>query len=232
LPLDSGGSGISSVIEIPQPREGNMKRLLIFSSIAAGALALAAVAIADPGDHGKKGKTGHAKFTFAMTTTDNGSCGNTWANDTETRKYSVKDNGDGTFTVRRSEKGTFTTLAGQSPGACETTGKHGALVTAGVQGKFEGYLVGTVTATSFNPNATCAAGADCSSRAGFIATYFAAGATYSCDQNSNDCAFNFNYTANAKQHGQKKLLLRHWQDKGKGAGTLLKEEFHGDIATS
>ena len=209
-----------------------MKRLVILISIAAGALALAAVALADPGDHGKKGKAGHAKFTFAMTTTDGGSCGNTWANDTETRKYSVKDNGDGTFTLRRTEKGTFTTIAGQSPGACETKGKHGALVTAGVQGKFNGYLVGTVTATSFNPNAVCAAGADCSSRSGFIATYFAPGATYSCDQSSNDCKFNYNYTASAKPDAQKKLLFRHWQDKGKGAGTLLKEEFHGDIATS
>jgi len=209
-----------------------MKRLTILSALVAGALALAAAGLADPGDHGKKGKAGHAKFTFAMTTTDNGSCGNTWANDTETRTYSVKDNGDGTFTVKRQDKGTFTTVAGQSPGACETTGKHGATVVAGVQGKFQGYLVGTVTATSFNPNATCAAGADCSSRAGFIATYFAAGATYSCDQNSTDCKFNFNYTAKAKQDAQKKLPFRHWQDKGKGAGTLLKEEFHGDIASS
>jgi hypothetical protein len=209
-----------------------MKRLTIFCALVAGALALAAAGLADPGSHGKKPKTGHAKFTFAMTTTDNGSCGNTWANDTETRTYSVKDNGDGTFTVRRSEKGTFTTLAGQSPGACETTGKHGATVAAGVQGRFQGYLVGTVTAASFNPNATCAAGADCSSRTGFIATYFAAGATYSCDQNSTDCKFNFNYTASAKHDAQKKLLVRHWQDKGKGAGTLLKEQFHGDIASA
>jgi hypothetical protein len=211
-----------------------MKRLLILISIAAGALALAAVAIADPGDHGKKGKAGHAKFTFAMTTTDNGSCPTApaWANETETRKYSVKDNGDGTFTLRRTEKGTFTTIAGRSPGACETKGKHGALIAAGIQGKFEGYLVGTVTAASFNPNAVCAAGADCSSRAGFIATYFAPLATYSCDQSSNDCKFNYNYTASAKPDAQKKLLFRHWQDKGKGAGTLLHEKFHGDIASS
>jgi len=208
-----------------------MKRFTILIALVAGALALAAAGLADPGN-GKKGKDGHAKFTFAMTTTDGGSCpGTTWANDTETRKYSVKDNGDGTFTLRRSEKGTFVTLAGQSPGACETTGKHGAMVLAGVQGKFRGYLVGTVTAASFNPNAVCAPGADCSSRTGFIATYFAAGATYSCDQGA-DCKFNYNYTASAKPAGQKKLLLRHWQDKGKGAGTLLKEEFHGDIATS
>jgi hypothetical protein len=208
-----------------------MKRLTIVIAFVAGALALAAAGLADPGTHGKKGKAGHAKFTFAMTTTDNGSCGTAWANDTETRTYSVKDNGDGTFTVRRSEKGTFTTIGSPSPGSCETTGKHGATVAAAVTGKFKGYLVGTVTATSFNPNATCAPGADCSSRTGFIATYFAPGATYSCDQGA-DCKFNFNYTASAKPDAQKKLLFRHWQDKGKGAGTLLKEEFHGDIATS
>ena len=212
-----------------------MRRFTILIALVAGALALAAVGLADPG-HGKgpghgKAKSGHAKFTFTMTTTDNGCTGNPWATDTETRTYSVKDNGDGTFRVRRSEKGTFTTLAAQSPGDCGT-GKHGTAVVAGIQGKFQGYLVGTVTATSFNPNATCAPGADCSSRTGFIATYFAAGASYSCDQNSTDCKFNFNYTAKAKGDAQKKLLYRHWQDKGKGAGTLLKETFHGDIATS
>lgn len=209
-----------------------MKRFTILALVVAGTLALAAVGLADPGDHGKKGKSGHSKFAFTMTTTDNGSCGNAWATDTETRTYSVKDNRDGTFTMRRMEKGTFTTLAGQSPGACETKGKHGAAVLAGIQGKFEGYLVGTVTASSFNPNATCAAGAECSSRAGFIATYFASGATYSCDQSSSDCKFNFNYTAKAKSQAGKALLFRHWQDKGKGAGTLLKEELKGDIATS
>jgi hypothetical protein len=205
-----------------------MKRFTILIALVAGALALAAVGLAEPG-HGKKAKSGHAKFTFTMTTTDNGSCGNPWANDTETRTYSVKDNGDGTFRVRRMDKGTFTTLAAQSPGACGSN-RHGAAVLAGVQGRFRGYLVGTVTAASFNPDAVCAAGADCSSRAGFIATYFAPGATYSCDQNSTDCKFNFNYTARAKDNP--KLLFHHWQDKGKGAGTLLVEKFHGDIATS
>jgi hypothetical protein len=209
-----------------------MKRITILAMVVVGALALAAVGLADPGDHGKKGKAGHAKFTFMMTTTDNGSCGNPWATDNEKRTYSVKDNGDGTFTVRRKEKGTFTTLGGQSPGACETKGKHGTAVLPGIQGRFEGSLVGTVTASSFNPNATCAVGADCSSRSGFIATYFAPGATYSCDQNSSDCKFNFNYSARGKSATAKTLRYRHWQDKGKGAGTLLKEEFRGDIANT
>src|SRR5260370_35718306 len=95
-----------------------MKRLTIFIALVAGALALAAAGLADPG---KKPKTGHAKFTFTMTTTDNGPCGNTWANDTETRTDSVKDNGDGTITRRRAETGAYTHLAAETRGACATT---------------------------------------------------------------------------------------------------------------
>jgi hypothetical protein len=206
-----------------------MKRFTILFAIATGALALAAAGLADPG-HGKKAKAGHAKFTFTMANTDNGSCNSPWANLTETRTYAVIDNRDGTNLHRRTHKGTITTLAtDQTPGECGSK-KHGTALLADVHGKFRGYLVGTVTATSFNPNATCAPGADCSSRTGFIATYFAAGATYSCDLNSTDCKFNFNYTAPAKDNP--KLLFRHWQDKGKGAGTLGSETFHGDIATS
>jgi len=206
-----------------------MRRLQTLGALIVGALTLTAVGLADPGDHGKSAKQGKAKFSFTMANTDNGSCSTPWANLLETRTYSVKDNGDGTFTLTRRDKGSFTTSGGTSPGACDTTGRHGHTVKAGVKGMFVGYLVGTVTATSFNPNATCAPGADCSSREGFIAAHFSADAKYSCDQNSPDCAFNFNYTAPGKnQH----LEFRHWQDKGKGAGTMLHEEFIGDIANA
>jgi hypothetical protein len=209
-----------------------VKRSLTIIALAFAALTFAAVSAADPGDHGKgNAKQGHARFSFTFTNTDGGSCGATWATLSETRTYSVKDNGDGTFTLMRRDVGTFTTLAGKSPGACDTTGKHGQTVAAGVTGTFGGYLVGTVTSSSFNPKATCAPGADCSSRAGFIQTYFAAGATYSCDQNSSDCKFNYNYTAPGKKDNPP-LKYRHWQDKGKGAGTMLHEEFIGDIATT
>ena len=34
-------------------------------------------------------------------------------------------------------------------------------------------------------------------------------------------------TQPAKKQG---LLFHHWQDKGTGAGTMLNEEFNGDIA--
>jgi hypothetical protein len=46
------------------------------------------------------------------------------------------------------------------------------------------------------------------------------------ERNLHDCKFNYNYTAARHQA----LLFRHWQDKGKGAGTMLHETFHGDIA--
>lgn len=209
-----------------------MKRFITFAVLAIAALTLAAAGFADPGDHGKSGKQ-HGKFTFTFTNTDNGSCGGApWATLMETRKFTVKDNGNGTFTLHRTDKGTFTTLAGASPGACETGSHHGHLVRAGVKGHFEGYIVGTVTAAKFNPKATCADVSVCETREGFLQTYFT-GATYSCDQNSTDCKFNFNYTAPAsKGNDTPKLLFRHWQDKGTGAGSLLKEVFTGDIANS
>ena len=60
-----------------------MKRFAILTGMLVAALAMTAVALADPGDRGKNGKAGHAKFTFTMQTTDNGCAGNPWANDTE-----------------------------------------------------------------------------------------------------------------------------------------------------
>ena len=203
-----------------------MRRMVIAFLLLAGALALAATAFADPGDNGKGKKQGKNRFTFTLTTEDNGSCGTPWANDVITRTYSVKENKNGTFTLRRTDRGTFTTLEGKSPGACDTTGKHGHAVRAGVKGKFGGYLVGTVKATSFNPKAHCV---DACFTDTFLATFFT-GAEFSCFTNSADCKFNFNYTARAAGQNTPKLLYRHWQDKGKGAGTKLVEEFHGDIA--
>src|SRR5438128_7229478 len=205
-----------------------MRRIVIPILLLAGVLALATAAVADPGGGGKGKKQGKNKFTFTITTQDNGSCSTPWASDVIKRTYSVKDNGNGTFTLRRSDRGRFTTLTGKSPGACDTTGKHGQTVVAGIKGKLEGYLVGTVKATSFNPKATCVAACFTDT---FLATFFT-GAQFSCNTNSADCKFNFNYTAPARQHDLPQLKYRHWQDKGKGAGSMLKEEFIGDIANT
>jgi hypothetical protein len=126
-----------------------VKRLLILSTVVLGALLLVVAASAKPGP-GKKPKSTHGKLTFVVNTTDNGSCGGPWANDTVKRTYIVKQNADGSYTLTRRDRGMFVTLAGVSPGACDTTGRHGQTVHAGVKGKLVGFLRGTVTGGAFN----------------------------------------------------------------------------------
>jgi hypothetical protein len=204
-----------------------MRRTFVAILTIVASLALAAAGLADPGDKGKVKK--HTKLTISTVTTDHGSCGNVWASDTLQRTLIVQKRNNGSYTVTRRDRGTFATLAGQSPGACDTTGKHGHLIVAGVRGTLQGYVRGTVTGGTFDPEATC--NAVCASTTPtLIAAYFGAGAQFSCFTNSSDCKFNFNYTAKAS--GNPKLLYRHWQDKGKGAGSMLKEAFSGDIAVS
>jgi hypothetical protein len=210
-----------------------MRRIVIMLALLAGVLSLAAAAVADPGDKGKGKKQGKNKFTFVLANTDNRCDGSgAWANLNETRTYQVHDNGDGTFRLRRVSKGTFTTIAGTSPGNCTANkSKHGHLIRAGVKGRFGGYLEGTITGGTFNKNATCVAACFTGD---FVKTFFGASAVFTCDgaTNSTDCKFNFNYTAPARAANRPRLLVRHWQDRGKGSGTTLQEHFQGDIASS
>src|SRR5947209_20086487 len=58
---------------------------------------------------------------YASTSPDEGTCGNTWAEDTFNRQYTVKTKPttEGAYNVvEQFKKGTFTTLAGPSPAAC------------------------------------------------------------------------------------------------------------------
>jgi hypothetical protein len=203
-----------------------MRRFSTLLVLALGTLAVVATSAADPGDKGKAKKAGHGKQRFTITTTDNGSCGGPWATDTIQRTFVVKLNRDGSYTLTRRDRGRFTTLGGQSPGACDTTGRHGQTVQPGIQGRLVGFLRGRVTGGTYNPNAQCNS-PDCGFTDVFLTTFFGPGATFSCFENSPQCTFNFNYTA-----PRQKLRLRHWQDKGKGAGTELRETFQGDIANT
>jgi hypothetical protein len=204
-----------------------MKRILTTAVLLAAALALAAAALADPGGKGKGKNQGHnSRFSAQITVPDHGTCQqNVWATDTSKRTWSVKPNGNGTFRVTRKDKGTFVTIAGQSPGACDTTGKHGHLVKAGVHGKLRGYLTGTVSGGTFNPNATCNA-ACIGDTSAFIATFFGSGAQvkFTCSLGYAGCKFNFEYSS-----PDKSLAFHHWQDKGTNGVT---EQFTGDIANS
>ena len=199
-----------------------MKRFLTLVLLLLGATALIAGTAASKS---KKPNKHHAKYTFTVNTTDNGSCGGPWADDTVKRTFIVHLNKDGSYTLTRKDRGHFVTQGGTSPGACETGHHHGHSVRQGVHGKFGGFLRGKITGGTFDPNATCT-GSDCGFTDVFISTFFGSGASFSCFTDSKVCKFNFNYTAAHHQH----LLYRHWQDKGKGAGSMLKEKFHGDIA--
>ena len=202
-----------------------MKKRWIVPGLLVAACALATAGFADPGHGHGKGKKG--KFgPYDVVTDDHGSCGNAWAVDTEKRSFKVRRNGDGSFTLTRYDRGTFLTSAGQSPGACENKRPHGSTVAAGVRGKFRGYLKGRITGGTFDPKATCPA--DCGFTDVWIATFFGPSATFSCFENSRACRFDLQYHAAPRQH----LKYRNWYDKGKGAGTFLKERFHGDIANS
>jgi len=211
-----------------------MRRWLILPALLASALALAAVGAADPGDGKGKGK-GHefkakgGKLTLQVTTTDHGCSFRSWASDKISRTYKVRKNEDGSYTVRREDKGRFTTLAGPSPSAdpCPGVirkGKHGTTLLAGVTGKMHGYIQGTVTGGTFNPNGTCTA--ECTNK-DFIAGFFTAGSTFTCNQGYAGCRFNFEYTA--QQQEKQKLKFHHWIDRGLDG---VNEIFVGDIANS
>ncbi|TML05708.1 MAG: hypothetical protein E6G36_01945 [Actinobacteria bacterium] len=199
-----------------------MRRIVVPVLLLAGVLALATASLADPGGKGKA-KGGHSRFSALVVVPDHGTCQqNVWATDTSMRTWTVKKNNDSTFRVTRKDKGTFLTNAGQSPSACATSGKHGKLVTAGIHGKFRGYLTGTVSGGTFNPTATCAA-ACIGSTSAFIAAHFPGG-TFTCTAGYAGCKFNFEYSS-----PDTSLIFHHWQDKGTNGVT---EQFTGDIATS
>src|SRR5207247_4068707 len=68
---------------------------------------------------------------------DSGTCGPDWANDMFDRHFTVHRNVDGTFTVvEQFKNGSFVTMAGPSPGACDTN--LGGTVKAGVSGSRSG----------------------------------------------------------------------------------------------
>ena len=158
---------------------------------------------------------------FKSGSTDSGTCGPDWANDTFNRSFTIHQNPDGTFTVREDfSNGRFTTIAGSSPGACESSTPHGTLVAAGVKGTFHGYLAGTVTAGNFNQSGCDSGG--CDSTAGFITHLFGPSAKFSCSTGVGACSFLFTYRA----HDQG-LKFRHWVNASVDLGGN-----RGDIATS
>jgi hypothetical protein len=151
---------------------------------------------------------------FTSTSPDSGTCGNDWANDTFDRHFTVRANGDGTFTVvEQFKNGSFVTTGGASPGACDATdGTPPGTIDAGVVGDMHGYEVLTVTGTQSASNPGCGPG-DCTT-AGFIASHFIGSFTVD--------TFFFHYSA-----GDQGLVEHEWKNAWIDRGGN-----HGDIASS
>jgi len=151
---------------------------------------------------------------------DGSTCGPVWANDTYNLFFTIHDNGDGTYAMRTEYKdGSFNTIAGSSPGACETTNHHGTLVSAGIPGNFQGFIDGTVTGGTYNPNANlsgCTATTPCT-RTQVIALVFGTAAFY------NQASYNFEYNSSDKS-----LQYRSWHENFNVNSTS--EQDIGDIA--
>jgi len=196
------------------------KWVTVAASICAAMGLVAAAAAAPPSGQGPYSVTNAP---------DTGCAGQTWATDNISRSYEVKkgpadSSGNKTYRLKRLSVGTFTTVAGQSPGGCAAnTSPHGSTITAGVTGRLRGFLQGVVTGGTYNPNATCTGTCQTSSTA-WVATFFGPSATFSClADNAGPCTFEYHYTA-PDSH----LPYRHWVDQG----TESTETWSGDIASS
>jgi hypothetical protein len=155
---------------------------------------------------------------YASGSPDSGTCGNDWANDTYDRHFTVRDNGDGTFTVvEQYKRGMFTTIAGPSPGACESVPPTGGMIATGKSGDMHGYLIITVTGTQTSYDAPCSPGsppADCTTTS-FIQSHFT-GSVFTTG------TFFFHYSA-----GDQGLLEHEWKNASPDRGGN-----HGDIRSS
>jgi hypothetical protein len=106
---------------------------------------------------------------------DIGTCNNVWALDSFNKFYTITPNKDGTYNVQVNYKdGTFVTLAGQSPGACESGADNGNIVAADITGRTHQEYNGTVIGTLI-PGAVCGCGTLCVDTTSILNTLFQPG---------------------------------------------------------
>jgi hypothetical protein len=87
---------------------------------------------------------------------DSGSCGGAWANDMFDRYFTVRLNGDGTYTVvEQFKNGAFNTTGPISPGACDVNTNHGYTITAGKTGSMHGYFIISNVVGQQNTSPSC-----------------------------------------------------------------------------
>ena len=160
---------------------------------------------------------------YASGSGDSGTCGPDWATDTFDRDFTVRLNGDGTYTVvEQFKNGSFVTTTGPSPGACDTTyTNHGTTIRSGVTGSMHGYFIvpNVMTQTSTSPfcDATNGTNTDCTTTT-FINTHFTPCYPVTCTVTT----FFDHYAA-----GGQSLVYNEWKNASPDRGGNS-----GDIASS
>jgi len=155
---------------------------------------------------------------FPSGSPDSGTCGNDWATDTFDRHFTVRATSPTTFTiVEQFKKGTFVTMAGDSPGACDPNNPPPSTIVAGKKGDMHGYLIITVTGAQTSHDSSCIAAmplAPCTT-AGFVETHFT-GAAFTIG------TFFFHYSA-----GDQIRAEHEWKNASADRGGN-----HGDISSN
>jgi hypothetical protein len=153
------------------------------------------------------------------TSPDSGTCGNDWATDFFDRVFTVRQEGTNSYTVvEQFKNGTFETIAGPSPGACQDALPplgNGHVVDSDTHGKMHGYFVIPVTSAVFNPD-------ECEpdpNTAEFLLCHFPGGTAGDIN------TFFFHYSGNDGEN--KDLIYHEWKNASANRGGN-----HGDIAVA
>jgi hypothetical protein len=158
---------------------------------------------------------------YASGSPDSGSCGNTWADDTFDRDFTVRTDSDGTITiVEQFKNGSFVTHPGPSPGACDPTDQTApGTLSGGETGSMHGYFIVSGATGPASPSPYCDAvamtNANCTT-ATFINTHFAPCYPATCTVTT----FFDHYSA-----GDQGLVFHEWKN-----ATCDRGGNHGDIA--
>ena len=107
---------------------------------------------------------------YASSSPDSSTCGNDWAQDTFDRHFTVRKTATTTFeVVEQFKSGSFATMAGPSPGGCDTN--VGGTINSGVSGSMHGYLVITVSGAQTSTSPACVPAGLCTTTT-FIQSHF------------------------------------------------------------
>jgi hypothetical protein len=201
-----------------------MKRVLVSAAAIVAAIGFIAPANATGVAKGTtEGPYGPVAFQ------DYGTCTNIWADVNLKTTYTVPARSDdGSYLVTFKLAGPFTSIAGQAPGACGTTGTdNGDTIKDGIKGKMTQTFHLIVTGGKFKPKATCddscATDYTWNGVNTFVSTFFKTGAAWSFSATELTHQV---VTTTSKQACKDKWTV----DYDPSSGTISKSK--GDIATS